>query len=858
MNELEFENQYMAHFNEQQRTAVRTTEGAVLLLAVPGSGKTTVLVTRLGYMIYVRGLDPRHILNLTYTVSAARDMTKRYHRLFAALEPNPDTGYPADAGYANGTGYPADAGYAGGMRYPGNGVEFRTINGICAKIILYYGRQLGRESFRLLDSEKERMQLLGALYRELLHEYASESDLHQLSTYITYIKNMMLGEEEILALEKEAGYQVSVLYRQYCEALRARRLMDYDDQLVYALRILQGSEKVRRHFQDLYRYICVDEAQDTSKIQHEIINLLAGDSGNLFMVGDEDQSIYGFRAAYPDALLHFETAHPGAKVLLMEENFRSTGAIVKAASRFIEKNTMRHEKKMHTARDKGSAIGAIAVSSRLSVYRYLLNAAKKLPADETTAVLFRDNESAIPLIDLFERNEVPWRFRNAELSFFSHRVVRDVRDILSFALEPSDTEVFLRIYYKLAAFITKEHATEAAALAERLREEARLESLEEGNAEAPKPVPDLFGLVLAHCELPAKTVESVSAIRRQLQEMREDTPGDALKRITGSIGYMEYLDRAGISGKKIRILYALASREQTIQSFLGRLEELERVIADGGPRRNVQETADSGPDRHVQETADGELQRTAKETAATASAEETYREEAVRAEKESGVEDRNSMILSTIHSSKGLEYDTVYLLDVEDGIFPDSVPNNARSASKEELETYEEERRIFYVGVTRAKKQLYVFRLKGKATFLDDLLLVPGTNQAGGAASYRGGSGIYGSAGPGSRYGGSGAGAGRGLYGGRSRAGYDGNPYEERNSAEYGIGRAAKKTFSESAYQKFAEGLDVGLVVRHKSFGDGVITGMDGELLEIRFGEKTKKMNSRILFGRGLLSTIPN
>mgnify|MGYP000155164964 CR=1 FL=1 len=160
------------------------------------------------------------------------------------------------------------------------------------------------------------------IYQQSEHAYATESDLKTVRTLITYIKNMMLTEEEILELDEEADLKISVIYKEYCRQLRAKGLMDYDDQMVYAYTMLRSVPELLRHFQELYPYICVDEAQDTSKIQHAIIALLASGSENLFMVGDEDQSIYGFRAAYPEALLTFE------KIIRMQSpvdgrNFRS-------------------------------------------------------------------------------------------------------------------------------------------------------------------------------------------------------------------------------------------------------------------------------------------------------------------------------------------------------------------------------------------------------------------------------------------------------------------------------------------------------------------------------------------------------
>lgn len=156
----------------------------------------------------------------------------------------------------------------------------------------------------------------------------------------------MLSNEEIESLGKKENLPLAEIYKAYCGELRRQSLMDYDDQMVYAYTMLKTTPQVLEYFQNMYQYICVDEAQDTSKIQHKIIEILAMKNKKLFMVGDEDQSIYGFRAAYPEALLSFESTYPEGKILLMEENFRSDGAIVSAADRFIQKNKLRHKKNM--------------------------------------------------------------------------------------------------------------------------------------------------------------------------------------------------------------------------------------------------------------------------------------------------------------------------------------------------------------------------------------------------------------------------------------------------------------------------------------------------------------------------------
>lgn len=199
-------------------------------------------------------------------------------------------------------------------------VEFRTINGICAKAIAMYSRMVGKQAFELLSDEGEKARILAGIYQRIEHDFPSENDLSDLATRITYIKNRMLSKEEIARLNAECDYDLAKIYEAYRREMRARSLMDFDDQLVYAYTMFRSAPALLDAFWDRYSYIMVDEAQDTSKIQHAIIELLAGREHHLFMVGDEDQSIYGFRAAYPEALLSFEDRYPRARVLLMETN----------------------------------------------------------------------------------------------------------------------------------------------------------------------------------------------------------------------------------------------------------------------------------------------------------------------------------------------------------------------------------------------------------------------------------------------------------------------------------------------------------------------------------------------------------
>lgn len=673
----EFVNTFPIQLNQQQQEAVQSTEGAVLLLAVPGSGKTTVLVTRLGYMIYCRNIHPESILTVTYTVVATKDMSKRFADRFG--------------------------------EEMAEKLEFRTINGICAKIIQYYGRKSGKTPFELVKEEKNTTGMLVKICQEHGMGYPTESDLKNVRTMITYIKNMLLNDKEIQKLEEESDIRIRGIYQAYCSQMREKKWMDYDDQMLYAYKMLRMDSRLLEHFQNLYPYICVDEAQDTSKIQHAIIALLAAKSENLFMVGDEDQSIYGFRAAYPEALLDFEKDHPGARVLLMEENFRSNAKIVSVADKFIQKNTMRHEKHMKAAREAGADIRKISLKSRKAQYVYLMKIAQECSTE--TAVLYRDNECAIPLIDLLERKHIPYRMRNAELSFFTHRTVLDIQNIIRFAMNPKDTELFMQIYYRLKLFFRKEDA------------------LNYTNISKEKDIP-VWDAILQYGNLEEYQQNHVRSLRRQMKKLLDMTGDKAVDQILVYMGYQDYLKKMGMNANKLEIVKMIGSREDSPEKLLERLKELERIIREKKEERECR------------------------------------------------------FILSTMHASKGLEYDTVYLLDVVDGILPEKVLTSMNTASKEEIGAYEEERRLFYVGVTRAKNQLNIFATGKPSRFCNELL---------------------------------------------------------------------EKNISAESYQKLSDELGEGVIVKHRKFGKGVVTEIEGEHIRIRFGDDEKKMDLKVLARLGLL-----
>ena len=611
MTRSEFDRKYTSQLNPQQLAAVHAVDGAVLLLAVPGSGKTTVLVTRLGYMLCCCGISPDAILTMTYTKAATKEMQKRFVRLFGQDCP----------------------------QIP----EIRTINGVSSKIIDFYTRTHGSGSaFTVVENEGELAKIVSDLYRELSGEFATQSVIKELRKGIAYVKNMMLGKEDLGELD--TGFdQFPELYVQYNLALRQRRWMDYDDQMIYAKTILENYPDILAHFQDAFPYICVDEAQDTSKIQHAIIQLLARKTGNLFMVGDEDQSIYGFRAAYPDALMQFEQTYPKARVLLMEENYRSTPEILHLANGFIRKNTDRRPKTVRPTRVSGANVHLISAADRTAQYAWLLDMAAH--CDGQTAVLYRNNDSALPLIDLLDRGGIPYRCRRMDDAFFTHRIVADIRDIIALAHDQTDAETFLRIYYKVGGGISKKAAEYAC---------------QKSRATGGSILRELLGFP----QLSQYGRDSAAALLTMLPMLLQDTAAQGLSRIWDGLRYRDYAERQKLDGGKYEILCLLARQETGLEGLCRRLDELQALVS-----------APSLPCG-------------------------------------------GGLILSTVHSSKGLEYDTVYLLDVLDGILP--AVTEPKDAGQQDQ--YQEERRLFYVAVTRARNRLYLFACRNReSAFADEL-----------------------------------------------------------------------------------------------------------------------------------------
>lgn len=595
------EKKHNVFFNEQQLQAVNSIDKATLLLAVPGSGKTTVIISRIGNMIYNHSIPPEQILTLTFSKAAAADMKERFVRFF-------------------------------GQEYS-QSLQFKTIHSFCYSVFFKFVNSVSNQRYEVISSN---FKLLKNIYKELQNEYPGDEIINDLSTKIGFCKNMMYKKEQIKSV-KVPGCDFCKIYEAYESFKKKNFQIDYDDMLTYTYMIFKKRKDVLGKYQDMYRYVNVDEAQDTSRIQHEIIRLLVGDKGNIFMVGDEDQSIYGFRAAFPQALLDFEKTYKNATVLLMEENYRSTKTIVGSANNFIKQNRKRFDKDMFCKKKFGSFIEEIKVEDTASQYAVLAKALKKEKNLKDIAIIYRNNDSAVPLVDVFDRYDIPFYLRENKPGLFSYFVLYDILSYMKLALDLTDVRAFEQIYYKLGLGISRE-------MLERVKRE---------------PDTNVFDVVLDikrdstyHCKRIEKTLYGFNSLRKL-------NPYSAIEFIEQRLNYEKFLEKLSKNGfskdllnQRMNTIKLIAAKTKSIEEFFERIDFIEQKMQNS-----------SG--------------------------------------------NREGVVLTTAHSSKGLEFEKVYLIDVIENQFPSS-ESVIMAAKKKDYTAFEEEVRLFYVAVTRAKSDLKI------------------------------------------------------------------------------------------------------------------------------------------------------
>lgn len=423
--------------NEVQKQAILEIDVPTLLLASPGSGKTTTLISKIAYLILVKDVKPEEILAVTFSRSAAHDMLHRFELWFGAIIPQK--------------------------------VHLSTIHSLSFQIT----RDLFKESgltFEVIDgiSQKDnddwetsnnKRLMLRSIFQQINGEAITEDQMDELITMIGYVKNKLLKNSELEAIDTIIPHfpEIYQAYENRKKENTHHRLIDFDDMLLYALYALRKRQSLRNKYQAMFHYILSDETQDTSLVQYQIIECLSNSHQNIYMVGDEDQSLFSFRGVDIKKILDFQTQYPNGKVLTLEQNYRSSETIVRLANQFIKRNKLRYEKNMFTNNGTGEPIIIKSLGTEREQISYLIKKIETQTNYAEIAVLYRVNQSSILMMHMFDKQKIPFYMKDHEIKFFRHWVLKDVLNIIKFAYNPNDLELFKTISTKLNLFLSRNH-----------------------------------------------------------------------------------------------------------------------------------------------------------------------------------------------------------------------------------------------------------------------------------------------------------------------------------------------------------------------------------------------------------------
>lgn len=545
---MDFETILLEKYNfsmkPQQRESVLAVDGPAMLLAVPGSGKTTTIALRCANMILCCGVAPESILTVSYSHSCACDLKSRYLSIFGETVPA--------------------------------GLRFATIYSFCSLVLREYSILTQSGPPKLIEGIKRR--LIRSLYAQQNDgEYISDQRLDELIIALGFVKNRMQTGDQL-----ELGYnsirnfnRINVAYQAYMDA---NCCMDLDEMQRKALQALEQSPDLLEKFRKQYRYINVDEAQEMSKLQHAIIKLLAEPHNNLFITGDMDQCLYSSKIASPEYLSDFTRVYPKAGVYTMERNYRSTHAIVDVACRLIRHNNHRGMVAMNTGSEIGMPVEETRIADNSMLGNHIVSQLESDPDFNDSAVLYRDGTSAIEILDALDREGIPCSLREQKLPFFNSWVVQDILAYMALGNDPADCKALAQIYRKLNVTISKESYNHAAALIEKGLSADALEAL----ANSP--------------EISAKASLIVKKLRENIVNLPGMSPGSAVTYILEKLKYSEYLKKADNEGahqeNPMQIadsLCMIATRTSSYAELLERIAKLSSIVEIA--RKNPEEKA---------------------------------------------------------------------------------------------------------------------------------------------------------------------------------------------------------------------------------------------------------------------------
>ncbi|WP_060971780.1 DNA helicase PcrA [Streptococcus sp. CCH5-D3] len=623
-------NPLLTGMNDKQAEAVQTTEGPLLIMAGAGSGKTRVLTHRIAYLIDEKMINPWNILAITFTNKAAREMRER------AMALNPATSETLIA----------------------------TFHSMCVRILRREADHIGyNRNFTIVDPGEQRT-LMKRILKNLNLDPKKWNERAILGT-ISNAKNDLLDE---VAYEHQAGDMytqiVSKCYKAYQEELRRSEAMDFDDLIMMTLRLFDKNPDVLAYYQQRYQYIHVDEYQDTNHAQYQLVKLLASRFKNICVVGDADQSIYGWRGADMQNILDFEKDYPEAKVVLLEENYRSTKKILQAANEVIKNNRNRRPKKLWTQNDDGEQIVYYRANDERDEAVFVASTIDNIIREEGKnfkdfAVLYRTNAQSRTIEEALLKSNIPYTMVGGT-KFYSRKEIRDVISYLNLIANPADNISFERV-------VNEPKRGVGPGTLEKIRKFAYEQNMSLLDASANIMLSPIKG----------KAAQGVYDFANMILNLRDQLDGlsitEAVEAVLDKSGYLDAL-----------------SMQQTLESQ-ARIENIEEFMS---VTKNFDETNTDGTE---DESGIDRLGRFLNDLALIADTDDGDMEAA-------------EVTLMTLHAAKGLEFPVVFLIGMEEGVFP-------LSRASEEPDELEEERRLAYVGITRAEEILFLTNANTRTLF---------------------------------------------------------------------------------------------------------------------------------------------
>jgi len=600
----------LATLNQAQREAVQHTEGPLLVVAGAGSGKTRVLTHRVAHLVEDLRVKPNQILAITFTNKAAGEMRERLERMLGATA---------------------------------RAIWILTFHAACGRMLRREAERLGyRSTFSIYD-DQDQVRLVKACLEELGKDPKRFSP-RGIHSQISRAKNELVSPEDYLARVASFWDQtVAEVYELYQRRLHASNAVDFDDMLMLTVQVFERFPEALAHWQKSFRYILVDEYQDTNHAQYRLLQLLGAEHGNVCAVGDQDQSVYGFRGADIRNITEFESDFPGTHVVTLEQNYRSTNSILRAANAVIEQNTERKPKHLFSDLGEGEPVHVVELEDEHSEARFVAAEIaglidQGLSASEI-AVFYRTNAQSRVLEDVLVRQDVPYQVIGGP-RFYERAEIRDATAYLTVLVNPSDAGSLLRIANRPRRGIGD---TSLARVVSHADTTGR--TLWEALAD-----PEAAGVTSAAC----RAIRGFRLTMESLMAQAQDLPVDeVLERMLEKTGILDTYEA-----------------ERTIEAR-GRIENLQELV--GVAREYRQQTADASLAGFLQDIS-------------------------LVSDQDTIADDRGLVTLMTLHNAKGLEFKAVYAIGMEEGIFP-----HMRSIEEQGVE---EERRLCYVGMTRAMERL--------------------------------------------------------------------------------------------------------------------------------------------------------